>query len=61
MSQDGKMTALVKDDPQEFDGNIRRDPRQVHRRQRTKNLVVGGLVIGFVLIVYFVSIVRMSG
>jgi hypothetical protein len=50
---------LTKDE-QNYDGDIRRDPKQVHRRQRGKNLAVAGLVIAFVVIVYLVSIVRMS-
>ncbi|MCR9221282.1 MAG: hypothetical protein NXI21_13745 [Alphaproteobacteria bacterium] len=45
----------------ELDGDIRRDPKQVHRAQRGKNLVVAGLVVAFVVIVYLVSIVRMGG
>ncbi len=55
------MQAQVKNESDEFDGNIRRDPKQVHRRQRGKNLMVAGLVVAFVVIVYIVSIVRMSG
>lgn len=51
--------ALSKDE-QNYDGDIRRDPKQVHRRQRGKNLAVAGLVIAFVVIVYLVSIVKMS-
>ncbi|MEQ8602407.1 MAG: hypothetical protein RIB45_03740 [Marivibrio sp.] len=55
------MTAKVlKDENEEFDGDIRRDPKQVHRRQRGKNLAVAGLVVAFVVIVYLVSIVKMS-
>lgn len=45
----------------ELDGDIRRDPKQVHRAQRGKNLVVAGLIVAFVVIVYLVSIVRMGG
>lgn len=42
------------------DGDIRRDPRQVHRRQRGKNLAVALTLGGFMLLIYLVSIVRMS-
>jgi|GEM_PF-5180447 hypothetical protein len=55
------MSVIVKDQKDIFDGNIRRDPKQVHRRQRGKNFVVAGAVIAFVSIVYFVTIVKMSG
>ena len=56
-----RMTAMTKQDDTEFDGNIRRDPKQVHRRQRGKNLAVAGALIGFVAIIYLVSIVKISG
>lgn len=56
-----KVTAdVLTKDEQNYDGDIRRDPKQVHRRQRGKNLAVAGLVVAFVVIVYLVSIVRMS-
>lgn len=56
------MSTILKDEErQALDGDIRRDPKQVHRRQRGKNLVVAGLVVAFVAVVYIVSIVRMGG
>lgn len=36
-------------------------PSEMQRRQRKKNLVVLGLLAAFVVLVYFVTIVRMSG
>lgn len=34
---------------------------EVHRRQRKKNLALFALLAGFVILIYFVAIVRMSG
>ena len=34
---------------------------ELHRRQRTKNFALMAVLIGFVVLVYFVAIVRMSG
>lgn len=36
-------------------------PSEVHRRQRRKNLAVLLALVGFCVLVYFVSIARMSG
>lgn len=36
-------------------------PDAAQRRQRTKNLVVMGILVAFVVLVYFVALVRMSG
>lgn len=36
-------------------------PTEQQRRQRKKNLAVLGLLAAFVVLVYFVTIVRMSG
>lgn len=34
---------------------------EVHRRQRKKNLALCAVLAGFVVLVYFVAIVRMGG
>ncbi len=40
----------------------RRAPRsETHRKQRTKNLAMFVALFAFVIVVYFVSIVRMGG
>jgi fatty acid desaturase len=39
----------------------RRYPSEMHRRQRAKNWAVFIALAGFVILVYFVAIVRMSG
>lgn len=36
-------------------------PSEVHRRQRRKNLAVLAALVGFCVLVYLVSIARMSG
>jgi hypothetical protein len=36
-------------------------PDDARRRQRTKNLVVMGILVGFVVLIYFVTLVRMGG
>ena len=36
-------------------------PTEVQRRQRKKNLVVMGILVAFVVLVYFIAIVRMGG
>ncbi len=36
-------------------------PTEAQRRQRKKNLVVMGILVAFVVLVYFIAIVRMSG
>lgn len=41
--------------------NDRPRGRDVHRRQRSKNLVVLGLLVALVLLFYVLSIVRMGG
>lgn len=33
----------------------------VHRRQRSKNIATALAIVGFCVLVYFVSIIRMSG
>ncbi len=40
----------------------KRAPRsETHRKQRTKNLVMFMALFAFVIVVYFVSLVRMGG
>ena len=39
----------------------KRYPSEMHRKQRNKNLAVFFLLAGFVVLIYFVAIVRMSG
>jgi len=39
----------------------RRDRTEAERRQRRKNLAVMGILVGFVVLVYFIAIVRMGG
>lgn len=34
---------------------------EMHRKQRTKNLALMLVLVGFCVLVYFVAIVRMSG
>ena len=34
---------------------------EMHRKQRTKNLALMFLLIGFCVLVYFVAIIRMGG
>lgn len=34
---------------------------ELHRRQRVKNLALMAVLVGFVVLVYFVAIVRMGG
>lgn len=34
---------------------------EVHRRQRNKNIAVALAIVGFCVVVYFVSIIKMSG
>jgi len=36
-------------------------PDDIYRRQRVKNWLVAGLLLGFVLVVFVISLVRMSG
>lgn len=36
-------------------------PSDLHRRQRAKNLALAAALVGFIVVVYFVTIVRMSG
>ena len=46
------------------DEQHQRDPNaedQIRRRQRAKNWALFAALVGFVVIVYFVSIVKMSG
>jgi hypothetical protein len=42
------------------DGNLRRDPKQVHRRQRGKNIAVGLCLAGLIGLVYLTSLVKMG-
>ena len=37
-----------------------RDGRSLHRRKRVQNLTLLAVLVGFVVLVYFVSIVRMG-
>ena len=37
-----------------------RDGRNLHRRKRVQNLVLLAVLVSFVVLVYFVSIVRMG-
>lgn len=39
----------------------REAPSERHRKQRTKNLALLAALIGFVVLIYLVSIVRMGG
>lgn len=39
----------------------RPEPTEAQRRQRKKNLVVLGILVAFVVLVYFIAIVRMGG
>lgn len=39
----------------------RPQPNEARRRQRRKNLVVMAILVAFVILIYFVAIVRMSG
>lgn len=39
----------------------RPEPTEAQRRQRRKNLIVMGILVAFVVLIYFVAIVRMSG
>lgn len=39
----------------------RAPPREVHRRQRSKNLALLFALLAFVIVIYFVSLVRMGG
>ena len=39
----------------------KRHRSELHRRQRTKNLALMAILVAFVIIVYFVAIVRMGG
>ncbi len=34
---------------------------EMHRKQRTKNLALMAVLVGFCVLVYFVAIIRMSG
>ena len=38
-----------------------RDRSEQHRRQRGKNIATALAIVGFCVLVYFVSIIRMSG
>lgn len=50
-------TIMVKDnDPVE-----KRYPSEMHRKQRKKNRAMLFLLAGFVVLIYFVAIVRMGG
>lgn len=35
--------------------------KEIRARQRSRSLVMGGLLIGFVVLIYFITIARMSG
>lgn len=40
----------------------KREPRSdAHRRQRAKNIALAAALVGFIVLIYFVTIVRMSG
>jgi hypothetical protein len=51
------MMAMARPDPRAG----RTDPAEVYRRQRGKNWLVFGLLLGFVVLVFLLSIVRMGG
>ncbi len=40
---------------------VRKHPSDLHRKQRSKNIALFLLLVGFVVVVYFVAIVRMGG
>ncbi len=37
------------------------DDREFRRRQRTKNLLLGGLLLALAVLFYFVTLVRLGG
>lgn len=39
----------------------KRGNREVHRKQRTKNIAMLVALLGFVVLIYLVSLVRMGG
>lgn len=57
------MTELVMDDKQAPDGRSAddRQPSEMHRRQRGKNIALALVLFGLVVLFYIVAIVKMSG
>ena len=49
-------------DPENPDDELSpdRDGRNLHRRKRVQNLVLLAVLVSFVVLVYFVSIIRMG-
>lgn len=43
------------------DGDKRRYPSEVHKRQRSKNLAMLAALVGLVVLFYVIALVRMSG
>ncbi len=41
--------------------DVREADQEIHRRRRTKNWALAAVPVGFVVIVYLVSLVRMGG
>ena len=37
------------------------DPKEVRARQRSRSLVMAALLIGFVVLIYFITIARIGG
>jgi hypothetical protein len=35
--------------------------QEIRRRQRSRSLIMASLLIGFVVLIYFITIVRMTG
>ena len=51
------MMAMARPDPRAE----RPDSAEIYRRQRGKNWLVFGLLLGFVVLVFLLSLVRMGG
>ncbi|HAT36002.1 MAG TPA: hypothetical protein DCS82_09815 [Rhodospirillaceae bacterium] len=56
-----EMVAMAKNQDKPAPDVAGQDQSEVHRRQRSRNLAVAGILVGLAVLFYFVAIVRMSG